>query len=97
MNSTAVDTLGFVGTAILGVTMLPQVFKTFKEKKANDLSLIYLLLQLSANFLFITYGYFISSLPVIISNGIVSLCSSSLIYAKYKYKDNDEYFPINSV
>ena len=85
MNQTLVDTLGFVGTAILGVTMLPQVFKTFKEKKANDLSLSYLILQWIANVLFLFYGYFIESLPVMISNGIVFLCSSSLIYAKYAY------------
>ncbi len=83
--SVIVDTVGFVGTAILGVTMLPQVYKTFREKKANDLSLSYLVLQLIANVLFLVYGYFIESLPVVISNGIVFLCSSSLIYAKYAY------------
>ena len=79
--------IGFTGTALLGVTMLPQVYKTFSEKKANDLSLCYLLLQFSANVLFIIYGYLIQSLPVIISNCIVFLCSSSLMYAKYRYKD----------
>ena len=95
MNQTVVDTLGFVGTAILGVTMLPQVYKTFKEKKVNDLSLSYLVLQWIANVLFLFYGYFIESLPVVISNGIVLICSSSLIYAKYAYKD-DSYIPISS-
>ena len=87
VTSTFIEALGYVGTAILGVTLLPQVFKTFREKKANDLSLSYLVLQLFANVLFIGYGYFISSIPVIISNGIVSICSSSLIYAKCKFKD----------
>ena len=82
-----IDILGYIGTLILGVTLLPQVFKTFSEKKANDLSLSYLGLQFSANILFIIYGYFLESLPVIISNSIVLLCSSSLIYAKYMYKD----------
>jgi len=81
------DIFGYIGTCILGVTMLPQVYKTFSEKKANDLSLSYLGLQFSANILFIIYGYFLESLPVIISNSIVLLCSSSLIYAKYMYKD----------
>ena len=95
MNPPVVDTLGFVGTAILGVTMLPQVYKTFKEKKVNDLSLSYLVLQWIANVLFLFYGYFIESLPVVISNGIVLICSSSLIYAKYAFKD-DSYIPISS-
>ena len=91
MNSTIIDTLGYTGTCILGVTMLPQVYKTFSEKRANDLSLSYLFLQFSANVLFIIYGYFIQSLPVVISNSIVLLCSFSLIYAKYRYRS---YLPI---
>ena len=91
MNSLVVDMFGYVGTGILGVTMLPQVYKTFKEQKANDLSLIYLWLQFSANILFIIYGYFIMSFPVIVSNCIVFSCTISLIYAKYRYKD---YIPI---
>ena len=95
MNQTIIDTLGFIGTAILGITMLPQVYKTFKEKKVNDISLSYLVLQWIANILFLVYGYFIESLPVVISNGIVLICSSSLIYAKYAYKD-DSYYPIIS-
>ena len=90
-----IDILGYVGTFILGVTMLPQVFKTFSEKKANDLSLSYLMLQLSANIIFILYGYFLNSLPVMISNGIVLSCSSSLIYAKFRYKEDDVYSPID--
>lgn len=94
-NSVIVDTVGFIGTGILGVTMLPQVYKTFREKKANDLSLSYLVLQLFANVLFLFYGYCIGSLPVVISNGIVFICSSSLIYAKYAYKNN-LFIPISS-
>jgi MtN3 and saliva related transmembrane protein len=82
-----VDILGYSGTCLLGITMLPQVYKTFSEKRANDLSLSYLILQFSANVLFIVYGYFIQSIPVIISNCIVFLCSFSLMYAKYRYKN----------
>ena len=82
-----IDILGYVGTSILGITLFPQVFKTFTEKKANDLSMSYLMLQLTSNVLFIIYGYFLESLPIIISNGIVMSCSLSLVYAKFMYKD----------
>ena len=90
-----VDILGYIGTFILGVTLLPQVFKTFSEKKANDLSFSYLFLQLNANIIFITYGFFLKSLPIMISNGIVLMCSSSLIYAKFSYREDDVYSPID--
>ena len=77
-----IDIIGFVGTAILGVTMVPQVYKTFNNKKANDLSWGYLFLQISSNILFIIYGYCLQSLPIIISNCMVAACSLSLVYAK---------------
>lgn len=74
--------VGYVGTGLLGVTMVPQVYKTFKDKKANDLSWIYLCLQISSNILFIIYGFGLCSLPIIISNCMVATCSLSLVYAK---------------
>ena len=76
------DIIGYVGTGLLTITMLPQVYKTFKTKKANELSWIYLILQFTANILFIFYGFGIESLPVIISNCVVAVCSSALIWAK---------------
>ena len=89
MNDLFTEFLGYIGTSLLGITMLPQIYKTFSEKKANDISLSYLILQLCTNCIFIVYGYFINSIPIIISNIIVLLCSSSLVYAKYKYKQYD--------
>jgi len=80
------DVIGYIGTFILGITLVPQVFKTFKFKKAGELSLSYLLLQIIANILFIIYGFAIYSFPVIISNSMVIICSLSLVYAKYKFK-----------
>ena len=80
MNST--DIIGFTGTALLAVTMLPQVYKTFKHKRAHDLAWMYLILQIFANILFLIYGYLLPRLPIILSNAIVMACSLSLVYAK---------------
>ena len=91
------DIIGYVGTGLLGVTMVPQVYKTFKDKKANDLSWIYLCLQISSNILFIIYGFGLQSLPIIISNCMVALCSLSLVYAKSCFHDAGEYYPISGV
>ena len=76
------DITGYIGTALLAVTLLPQVYKTFKNRKADDLSWIYLFLQISSNVLFIIYGFGLHSLPIIISNCMVGICSLSLVYAK---------------
>ena len=85
-----IDIIGYIGTVILGITLIPQVYKTYNEKRADNLSGIYLYLQIIANLLFISYAYFIKSLPVIICNGIVLCFASSLLFAKYKFR-NQEY------
>ena len=86
------DIIGYVGTGFLTITMVPQVYKTFRHGQAGGLSMGYLILQLISNGLFIAYGYFLHSLPVIIGNCVVAGCSLSLVYAKLSFKG--EYLPI---
>ena len=76
------DIIGFVGTGLLAVTMVPQVYKTFTSRKVNDLAWAYLILQICSNVLFVIYGFGLHSLPIIISNCMVGACSLSLVYAK---------------
>jgi len=83
------DIIGYIGTGLLAVTLVPQVYKTFKIRKANDLSWVYLVLQISSNILFIIYGFGLNSLPIIISNCTVGACSLSLVYAKYRFTPRD--------
>ena len=91
------DIVGYVATGLLAITMIPQVYKTFKSKKANELSWIYLILQFIANILFVFYGFGINSLPVIISNCVVAACSSALIGAKMYFVGDTETHPLISV
>lgn len=92
-----IDLIGYVGTGLLGITMIPQVYKTFQDKKADDISGVYLVLQITANVLFIVYGYCIGSRPIVISNCIVSFCSISLVYAKHFFKNESSTQPLLSV
>jgi MtN3 and saliva related transmembrane protein len=85
------DIIGYIGTCLLGITLVPQVHKTFKRKKASDLSLSYLVLQILSNILFIIYGYGIQSIPVIASNCMVVTCSLTLVYAKFRFGSDSEY------
>ena len=91
------DIIGYVGTGLLAVTMVPQVYRTFKNKRANDLAWGYLILQISANILFIIYGLGLKSLPIIISNCMVATCSTSLICAKACFVPAPEIEPLLSV
>ena len=52
-----IDILGFVGTGLLGVTLIPQVIKTYQLKSASELSYVYLTLQTVSNIIFIVFGF----------------------------------------
>ena len=83
------DIIGYVGTGLLGCTLIPQVFKTFKDNRANDISWLYLILQITSNGLFTVYGFGINSMPIVISNCMVAVCSLLLIYAKSRFTTED--------
>lgn len=76
------DVVGIVATCVLAVSLVPQVQKTFETRNADALSWKYILLQLTANALWIVYGIGIHSIPVIASNCMIAACSISLVYAK---------------
>ena len=89
------DIIGYVGTGVLTITMIPQVYKTFRERRADGISMVYLLLQIVANILFILYGFCIHSMPVIVSNCMVISCSVSIVFGKLFFAaTNPETYPL---
>ena len=77
-------TAAVVGTCIL----LPQVIKSFKTKKTADLSRGMIVIYIVNSCLWITYGFFLSSLPLIISNGISFIICITQLVLKLKYDKN---------
>jgi MtN3 and saliva related transmembrane protein len=73
------------------IQLLPQLFKTYKTKSVEDLSLYTLLLILINNLLWLIHGYFIFDYSLIMS-GIFSLIINTallifyIIYSTYPIK-----------
>ncbi len=81
-----IEILGFVAATISTVGFIPQVYKVWKEKSTRDISLtMYLFLALGL-LLWLIYGVFIQSVPVIVANGATLLLVLSVIFFKIKYK-----------
>ena len=80
------DIVGYTGTGLLAITLLPQVLKTFKNKRAGDISWTYLVLQIMSNICFILYGILIRSIPIMASTCIVCVSSLMLVYAKMRFR-----------
>ena len=78
--------IGYVAGALTVASFLPQVLRTWKTRKTQDLSLGMIVLLITAGALWITYGVVSSDWPVIGTNvGMVSL-NCAILAAKLKFK-----------
>jgi len=68
------------------VSFLPQVYKTWKTKSTDSLSLPMLLMMTVGILLWAIYGVMLNSMSMIISNVITFVSASLLVYFKLRYR-----------
>ncbi len=81
------NTFGFVAAALTTIAFLPQVIKTWRTKKAEDVSIVMLLMFITGLLFWIVYAIQTHALPVLIANIItfilnVTILTLKLIYGK---------------
>jgi len=77
--------VGMLAAVFTTVAFLPQVIKAFKTKHTKDLSLVMYLLFSMGLFLWIVYGFYLGSIPIIVSNVITLVFSLFLVGLKIIY------------
>ena len=85
MDSTNTEFFGYFAAILTTAAFLPQLIKTLKTKKADDVSLITLIMFLSGVGSWIIYGYKISSFPVLIANIITFILNLLILISKIYY------------
>ncbi len=81
-----VTVLGLVAATFTTIAFIPQVITTARTKSTKDISKGMFTLMSSASFLWLIYGFLISSLPVIIANLALLILSTIILSYKLKYK-----------
>ena len=76
---------GHVGAFLSSVTFIPQVYKVWQSKSANDLSLTMMLIVFTSTLIWLVYGIALDLWPVILANSIICFLSLLLIYFKFAY------------
>ena len=79
--------IGLVAGLCTATSLLPQVFKTIKEKKAEQVSLFMLIVLLTGQILWIVYGFAKSDIPIIATNGFSLLVDILMIVLRIKFKN----------
>ena len=81
------DVYGFTAAVLTTVAFLPQVIKTWRTKRAEDVSTVMLLMFVTGLLFWIVYAIQTHALPVLIANIItfilnVTILALKLIYSK---------------
>ena len=77
-----VDIFGYFAAILTTAAFLPQLIKTLKIKKADDVSLTTLVMFIIGVMSWIVYGYKISSPPIFIANLITFILNLLILISK---------------
>jgi len=78
--------IGIAAGICTASSLLPQVFKTLKEKKADEVSLAMLLVLQGGLILWIVYGIKRSDFPIIATNCFSLLVNITMVFLRIRYK-----------
>jgi MtN3 and saliva related transmembrane protein len=84
MNWTQIIGLG--AGFLTALSLIPQVVKTLKDKKAEDVSLMTLFVLQAGIILWIVYGFKRDDFPIILTNSISLLVNITMVILGFRYK-----------
>jgi MtN3 and saliva related transmembrane protein len=85
LSPAMVEQIGFVAAFCTTVDFVPQLLRVIHLKSARDVSLGTFLLFSTGVFLWLVYGIYAGSKPVIASNSVTLVLSVSILVLKLKY------------
>lgn len=78
--------VGIVAGIFTAMSLLPQAIKIIKEKKAEDVSIVMLLVLMTGVSLWIYYGVLRDDMPIIVTNSFSLLLNFITLFLRIKYK-----------
>ena len=80
------EIIGLLAAALTTASFVPQVYKTWKTKSTDSLSLTMYIIFFIGIFLWLIYGIHLRSLAMIVSNIVTGILALLLIFFKLQYK-----------
>ena len=85
MSPLNIEFFGYFAAILTTAAFLPQLVKTLKTKKADDVSSLTLIMFICGVGSWIIYGYKISSSPILIANIITLILNLFILISKTYY------------
>ena len=80
-----IEFFGYFAAILTTLAFLPQLIKTLRTKKAEDVSLITLIMFLTGVLSWIVYGYKIASIPILLANLITFVLNLLILIFKITF------------
>ncbi|GCE65876.1 MtN3 and saliva related protein [cyanobiont of Ornithocercus magnificus] len=84
------DIYGFMAAVLSTIAFLPQVIKTWRTKKADDVSIVMLLTFIAGLLFWIIYGFQTHALPVLLANTMTLILNVAILALKLIYASDRE-------
>ncbi|RRN76985.1 hypothetical protein EIM50_21895 [Pseudoxanthomonas sp. SGD-10] len=82
--------IGIVAGILTSTSLIPQAVKSWKDKKASDVSYLMFFILLAGNGLWAWYGILLQDWPIIITNAFAFLMDLLMISLKWKFAKNEK-------
>ena len=82
----SIEILGLLAGGLTTASFVPQVYKTYKSKSADSLSLTMYTVFFVGIILWLIYGIYVNSIAMMVTNSITAVLSLLLIYFKLRFK-----------
>ena len=80
------EIVGIAAGICTGIAMLPQLIKIIREKKAEDISFVMLLVLIVGLGGWVWYGLLREDYPIIITNAFSLLVNFAIVFFSYRYR-----------
>ena len=84
-----INCIGFIGGTILGIQLVPQIYKAYKTKSTNDISTFFLLMNIVGLTFMTTYGVCNNDIPLYLPTSISLINSLILLFLVKRTTDNE--------
>lgn len=86
MEDTLLAISGYLGAVLTSACWLPQIYKSLKTRRLDDLSWALLGIMMLGTLFWLTYGLYLADPAIIGANSFVVLCMLALSVMKLTFK-----------
>ena len=83
-----IDGIGLVAGLLTTTAFIPQVLKIYRTKSGKDISARMYSILSTGMVLWLIYGIFVRSVPLILSNAVTLVLALAIIALKIRYRDS---------